>query len=367
MSSLNRRHFLQVQTALGGALVSAGIGRAARAALCYREMGRKALRKSQSISIGMVGLVGSLLSTIPIGFAEKQDLNQQVEPAEGGFTPIDVSGATFTAALGINSAGKIVGEYVSARDGNEHGFLRNRYGEFTAVDFPGANFTHATGINSRDEIVGQYRLRGEPTMVRHGFLLSRGRFTTIDPPGSIFSNALGINRHGDIVGRFCTVFPCMPQNRHGFLFSEGEFLRIDVPDAVGTNAWAINDRGTIVGGYQGTDGKSHVYLLRENHFTTIDFPGAVDTAPGEIKGGINSRGDIVSYYCAFEPCSLENDSRHGFLLSNGEFTTIDFPGGHATAAFGINARGDIVGPYNDASGTGHGFLLNPEEPDEEED
>jgi uncharacterized membrane protein len=325
------------------------------------------MRKSKWISIAMVGLVSGLLSAAPIGFAENRDHNQRVETAEGAFTAIDVPGATFTAALDINSAGKIVGRYVSAGDGNTHGFLRNRRGKFTTIDFLNANFTVAAGINSRGDIVGQYRLRGEPAMVRHGFLLSRGTFTTIDPPGSVFSNALGLNRRGEIVGRYCTVLPCMPETRHGFLLSGGEFWGIDVPGAAGTGAWGINDNGEIVGGYQGTDGKSHVYLLREGQFTTIDFPGAVDTAPTGDKGGINFRGDIVSYYCAFEPCSLDNDSEHGFLLSNGEFTTIDFPGGHATAGFGINARGDIVGPYNDASGNGHGFLLNPEEPDEEED
>jgi uncharacterized membrane protein len=323
--------------------------------------------KSKAISIAVVGLVSGLLSTVPMVLAEDRDDIPRVRAEDATFIRIDFPGATFTAALDINSAGKIVGEYVSARDGNDHGFLRNRHGEFVTIDFPGANLTHAAGINSRGDIVGFYRLRGEPMTVRHGFLLSKGTFTTFDPPGSVFTNALGINRRGDIVGRYCTVLPCMPQNRHGFLLTGSEFSRIDVPGAVGTNAWGINDRGKIVGGYQGTDGKSHVYLLRESQFTTIDFPGAIDTAPLGTKGGINSRGDIVSYYCAFEPCSLDNDSEHGFSLSDGEFTTIDFPGGHAAAAFGINTGGDIVGPYNDASGNGHGFLLIPEEPDEDED
>jgi hypothetical protein len=63
------------------------------------------------------------------------------------------------------------------------------------------------------------------------------------------------------------------------------------------------------------------------------------------------------------------------LLSGGEFTTtMDFPettmgsrGGHITANFGINARGDIVGTYNDAAGIAHGFLLKLEDRDEDED
>jgi hypothetical protein len=48
---------------------------------------------------------------------------------------------------------------------------------------------------------------------------------------------------------------------------------------------------------------------------------------------------------------------HGFLLSGGEFTSIDFPGASGTVASGINPRGDIVGFYVSA-GVGHGFLLS---------
>src|SRR4029077_13290639 len=106
---------------------------------------------------------------------------------------------------------------------------------------------------------------------------------------------------------------------HGFLRSGAAFTTIDFCDgprcAVRTDAWGINNRREIVGGYQDTDGKSHVYRLRKGQFDTIDVQGAVDTAPDGTKGGINSRGDIVSYYCASEPCNLVNDSEHGFLLS----------------------------------------------------
>jgi uncharacterized membrane protein len=314
------------------------------------------MEKNKSISITVLSLVGGLLTMAP-------------KAADATFTVIDFPNATSTHAADTNAAGDIVGRYVSAADGNTHGFLRNRNGEFIAIDFPNANFTVAEGINSRGDIVGNHRLRGEGAMVRHGFLLSKGTFTTIDPPGSIFTNALGIVRRGDIVGRYCTVSPCVTENQHGFLLSRGEFSelsggefsRIDVPGAVGTNEWGINDRGEIVGGYKSSNGKSHVYLLHEDEFTTIDFPNAVDTAPALGKGGINSSGDIVSYYCAFQPCSVDNDSEHGFLLSDGEFTTIDFPGGHATVGLGINASGDIVGAFHDAAGKEHGFLLNPEE------
>lgn len=68
-------------------------------------------------------------------------------------------------------------------------------------------------------------------------------------------------------------------------------------------------------------------------------------APGQVAvqtsaRGINSRGDIVGVYVA-------GGRQYGFLLTNGRFTTLDFPvrGVRATIANGINARGEVVGQY----------------------
>jgi uncharacterized membrane protein len=325
------------------------------------------MRNSGRTSVVLVGLVTGLLSMMPMAVAEDRHELLRLRAADTTFVPIDPPDATSSAALDINTAGKIVGRYVSRVDGNTHGFVRDRVGQFTTIDYPHAVFTVAAGINSHDDIVGQYRLASDPPMGRHGFVLSRGTPTTIDFPGAIFTNALGINRRGEIAGRYCTVLPCSPDKRHGFLLSRGSFMTIDLREAAGTNAWGINSRGEIVGGYLGKDGQSHVFRLREAQVKTIDFPGAVDTAPDSLKGGINSRGDIVSYYCVVRPCGFD-DSQHGFLQRDGETTTtIDFSHGHITGDFGINARGDIVGTYNDANNTAHGFLLKLEERGRDED
>jgi hypothetical protein len=105
----------------------------------------------------------------------------------------------------------------------------------------------------------------------------------------------------------------------------------------------INPRGDIVGDYVSADGRTHGYLLSGGQFTTIDFPGATFIIPW----GINPRGDIVGRVGV----------GHGFLLSGGEFTTFDFPGATFTLARGINPRGDIVGVYT-LAGTNHGYLLS---------
>ena len=69
-----------------------------------------------------------------------------------------------------------------------------------------------------------------------------------------------------------------------------------------------------------------------------------------MSRGINSPGDIVGFYGSA-------GLTHGFLLSGGQSTTIDFPGSTLTDAEKINPRGDIVGFYMSV-GLTHGFLFS---------
>lgn len=52
---------------------------------------------------------------------------------------------------------------------------------------------------------------------------------------------------------------------------------------------------------------------------------------------------------------------HGFLLSGGQFSSIDFPGATFTDATAIDSQGDILGRYI-AGGVFHGYLLTRREP-----
>src|SRR5262245_49992347 len=126
------------------------------------------------------------------------------------------------------------------------------------------------------------------------------------------------------------------------------FTTIDFPRASSTQALAINPRGDIVGQYETADGVTHAFLLRGGQFTSWDFPGATRTTAFNI----NPRGDIVGLYrsSGTEACEgiVSGFVCHGYLLSGGEFTSIDFPGATQTIANGINARGDIGGLYTDA-------------------
>ena len=74
--------------------------------------------------------------------------------------------------------------------------------------------------------------------------------------------------------------------------------------------------------------------LADYVFTPIDPPGAEQTH----ATGINNNGNIVGWY-------QDGSGTHGFLDVNGSFTTLDVPGSFSTYALGINNQGLIVGGY----------------------
>ena len=82
--------------------------------------------------------------------------------------------------------------------------------------------------------------------------------------------------------------------------------------------------------------------------TTIDVPNAVDT----LAAGVNNIGQIVGIY------QVADGSLHGFLYSGGIFTNIDDPNATSgSAAAGINNLGQIVGAYNLSLIAGEGHQL----------
>lgn len=69
----------------------------------------------------------------------------------GNFTDINVVSSIHTIPIGINSSGKVVGEYMDAK--GWHGFLYSN-GSFTPYDYANASLTAFTGINDTGSIVG---------------------------------------------------------------------------------------------------------------------------------------------------------------------------------------------------------------------
>jgi uncharacterized membrane protein len=275
---------------------------------------------------------------------------QQIQFTQIDYQFPDGTKADSTQAWGINPRGDVVGFYVKA--GVTHGFLLSG-GNFSPIDYPGADSSSSNAINASGDIAGSYVVAG----VTHGFLLSGGNYTTIDisayVPGAKSSEVLGISDNGDLVGDYSlTSFtPCCAAGTHGFLLSGGNFIPVDFPAAgvILTYASGINPQGCIVGSY--SNGQGRAYLLDHDNYIPLQYPDATTTFMNAL--GINARGQIVGRY-------VNATGRHGYVMTQTEFTPIDIPGATFTGATAINSEGDIVGRYV-GGGVFHGFLLSRHE------
>ncbi|HJV03267.1 MAG TPA: hypothetical protein VJ752_22215 [Burkholderiaceae bacterium] len=126
-----------------------------------------------------------------------------------------------------------------------------------------------------------------------------------------------------------------------------DFKTIDVPDASGTKAYGINDLGHVVGTFShpqipGQFSLNHGFLLKNGEFTTIEYPHAPGETPdiAEFAYDINNQGQIVGSY------RMGHGFDYGFRIDGGIFSTISTSEFDVTAARGITDAGTIIGNFN---------------------
>ena len=305
-------------------------------------------RRAPGAGLGERVLHGAARHSTPLGGGGTVRGRGFVRDARG-FGRIDVPGATYTAAAGSNSDGRIVGDYLDARK-RFHGFLRNGR-RVRKIDFPGAKGTFASAIDDRGRVVGSYTdKRGTPAIraAGHGYLLDqRGRYRRIDVPGAAATRPGAINNRGQIAGEYVD----QAGRSHGYLqAADGSVTTIDPPGAGTTVVTDVDDRGRVVGAFIDAKQTAIGAFVREpdGRFTTIAHPDA--GFYGTVPEGINNEGQIAGTY------SDANDRRHGFVLDDGAYTTVDVPDAPGnTSVLDIDDRGRLVG----ASGlVGYGYLAD---------
>lgn len=278
------------------------------------------------------------------------------------FIPIDYPNAFFTLAEGINPGGDVVGMY-SDHSNVVHGFVLRR-GIFTTVDYPGSAYTELRGITPGGDLVGNYAMPGENPGFKlspggapiniHGFVLKRdGTLIRLAYPGHPNMITSRIASDGSVLG-------CFHDHDFGFWMRgflwkdnvytglDGTYFGLNVPSSM--NNGASPDLGTIVGfSMDMTLNRNRAYVIRNGNLVSFDYPGAsvVSTRAWDI----NPSGAIVGDY-------RDASGTHGFLLEDGAFTSLTFPGARVTQARGINPAGSIAGWHGDATGF-HGFVAIP--------
>jgi hypothetical protein len=177
-------------------------------------------------------------------------------------------------------------------------------------------------------------------------------FTSFDIPGATSYFVAGINDEGVAAGTWVTA----GGSDVGFTRSPDGSMRtpiVDPNDDSGVTVLrAIDDEGVIAGFYGAN--VSNGFLLTEGKFRTVDFPGAAATA----LRGINNLGDVSGTYSIVDL----NADEFGFIIPRRgpaiSFTLPD-PTGTGIVVGGINDLRQLVGYYTDATSRLVGFLRQP--------
>lgn len=253
------------------------------------------------------------------------------------YRQVDVPGASATVIYGINSAGQMVGQYLTATGGS--GFVFSK-GTFTNINYLGTTGDTATGINDQGDIVGYYY-----TDAVHSFLYRNGQFTPITYPGASSTQVNGINNLGDVVGAYAD-----ETGWHGFLLHQEVFTSFDVSGADFTSAFGINDRG-IVSGYFHTYCDYHCDIVENFWF----YRGQITTGtPTTETYGINNLNQAVGN------CNVvRGGTVTACLLTQHHGWDWNYPGMYLTKPYAINDQDVIVGEIEDFSLHAHGFILQP--------
>jgi uncharacterized membrane protein len=261
--------------------------------------------------------------------------------AQGTYTQIDYPGAYYTKCFGINTNGDVAGY---ALTDTVFGFVLSN-GVFTTIEYPGASSTTAGGINDVGQVVGNVSF----TRSGFGFVYdtTNQTFTTVTFHG-VTPGLSAINNSGTIVG--------LVEQSAGFEeFSSGKGRIINVPGSIGTNAYGISAHGAIVGDYFTGQKHQHQinFLFKAGAYHRLQIPNAT----GSIVYAINPAGTAFagSY-------RTTGTGSAGFVYQNNTLTTLQFPGGGDTFAFGINSSGQVTGIFFDSDSNQHCFIWTPDAP-----
>ena len=220
--------------------------------------------------------------------------------------------------------------------------------DIRAVDFPGAAATQIFAVNNLGQFVGA---ETDGTGAQHAIFDDGRKLALLDSTGVIGSSsqswAFSINNRGEIAGAYQTAQGTL----HGYIYHpDGTVTTLDDPAGSDTQAFGINDLGSVIGIYNDATGASHAFVRRQGKFASADVPGGLQTVPFSI----NDREQIVG-----EVVTTANTIGFGYLQqSDGHVTLTTAPGSVPQGTFfiSINNREQILGAYQDATGTQQNFL-----------
>ncbi len=261
--------------------------------------------------------------------------------AAGGynFASFQYPGAMGTALTGIDDSNRIVGYAGVPTPAGTQGFLITAAGSIATVTPPGTVYGTPSAINQRGGIVGMAYDTLSYSMFEDN-INAFGGITDL----LLNQDVTGVNGSFDIVGNFTS----SSDETAVYAYTGGSYHTLLPSKCTYTHDPSINDRAVVAGNCVTGRNQSLVFTWNKGRYTYYTPPSNMVYVQAT---GINATGDIAGWFTD----SAGYD--HGFVLSGGVFTTVDYPGGTNTQIMGINKAGKLVGTY--VSSGALGFIATP--------
>jgi probable HAF family extracellular repeat protein len=218
-------------------------------------------------------------------------------------------GGSFSAALGVNRLGQIVGYFHSA---NEHMASRNRvflYSKQQVSDLRtfGGTDGIVTGINDSGQMIGSYGKEPEADYAqRIAFLYSGGKVINLGTFGGKVTAAADLNNMGQVAGYSQTT----RGEYHAFIYSAGTLMDLGMlPGGTQSFAYGINNSGQVVGASDSVTSTLHAFVYSAGRMR--DLNGLIPANSGWVlteARGINNIGQIVG-------TGIKDGQQRAFLLT----------------------------------------------------
>jgi probable HAF family extracellular repeat protein len=238
-------------------------------------------------------------------------------------------GGSSSEAFGLNAFGAVAG---TAFDWNDtaHGFV---YGNSFQAFAPGSD---ARGINADGTVVG--------TSQGYATVWKNGKAENLGTLGGDDSTGIAINDFGYVTGASLRA----DGERHAFLASNGKLIDLGALGGSWSAGYGINNAGQIAGTSSMANGAYHAFLWDE-------ATGMRDLG---TLGGNESRGFAVNSSGAVAGAATTQDGQYRAALwnSDGSATNLGTLGGFASYAYGLNDSGYAVGYSYDAQGRSRAFV-----------
>lgn len=287
------------------------------------------------------------------------------------YKAINIPGATETQVRGVNSSGEIVGFYkttscvenfIQFPNCPVHGF-KIVNGVVTKLLVPHSTWTAIMGVNDYGDLVG-FAITSDTGA--HGFLWKHQNVITYfntpeaGPNSDVHTVAMSVNKALVVGGADWFFGDASPVN--GWVWANGTFGTMNPGDTVsGTCCWGVN--GVSNNGF----------LSGQNFYHDFDsawFKSAKDedfylfNSSDTVGTGVNSNGDVIGFAVGggngFFAKSIEsNEGTNDATEVKPTFITVAFPGAKATYPFGLSDKRMIGGTYVDSNGGIHGFVATP--------